>query len=251
MDMQQPPQATGPAPAAARVVAINAGVSDPSSTRLLTERLLSKIADDLGRADVEVDMKIIDLAPLAGDIANALTAGFPSTALREVIGELADADAVVAATPVYKAGISGLFKAFVDVLDNDLLVAKPVLLAGTAGTARHAMVVDDQMRPLFAFMRTLTTPGEHGVRPPRAQWHRTCDRRRGLDGLPTRIRRQRNAIGEGDRRRRLQLGPDAAGNRRLVQHATGDLLSAGCVVVTWWGRPSRGLTAGVGAPAFS
>jgi FMN reductase len=101
---------------------------------------------------------MVDLAPLATDIAKALTAGFPSEALREVIGDLATADAVIAATPVYKAGISGLFKAFVDILDNDLLVAKPVLLAGTAGTARHAMVVDDQMRPLFAFMRTLTIP---------------------------------------------------------------------------------------------
>lgn len=158
MDMHQLPPAMGPGPAAARVVAINAGVSDPSSTRLLTERLLSRIAADLGRADVEVETRIVDLAPLAGDIVGALTAGFPSAALREVIGDLATADAVVAATPVYKAGISGLFKAFVDVLDNDLLVAKPVLLAGTAGTARHAMVVDDQLRPLFAFMRTLTIP---------------------------------------------------------------------------------------------
>ncbi len=119
---------------------------------------MSRIAADLGRADVQVDTRIVDLAPLATDIAQALTAGFPSPALRAVIGELATADAVVAATPVYKAGVSGLFKTFMDVLDNDLLVAKPVLLAGTAGTARHAMVVDDQMRPLFAFMRTLTTP---------------------------------------------------------------------------------------------
>ena len=30
--------------------------------------------------------------------------------------------------------MSGLFKSFVDVLDNDLLVAKPVLLAATGGT---------------------------------------------------------------------------------------------------------------------
>ncbi len=140
------------------MLAISAGVSDPSSTRLLTERVASKVAADLSVNDVEVQTRIIDLAPLATDIARALTAGFPSDELRAVIGELATADAVIAATPVYKAGISGLFKAFVDVLDNDLLVAKPVLLAGTAGTARHAMVVDDQMRPLFAFMRTLTTP---------------------------------------------------------------------------------------------
>src|SRR5262249_8255451 len=53
---------------------------------------------------------------------------------------------------------SGLFKAFVDVLDNDLLVAKPVLLAATAGTSRHALVVDQQLRPLFGYMRALVLP---------------------------------------------------------------------------------------------
>ncbi len=158
MNRNQLPGTSGPRPAAVRVLALSAGVSDPSSTRLLTERVLSRVAADLSESDVEVQTRIIDLAPLATDIAKALTAGFPSEALREVIGDLATADAVIAATPVYKAGISGLFKGFVDILDNDLLVAKPVLLAGTAGTARHAMVVDDQMRPLFAFMRTLTVP---------------------------------------------------------------------------------------------
>lgn len=158
MTMHEQALSQGSRPSPVRVVAFSAGVSDPSSTRLLTERLLSRVAADLGASDVEVRTRLIDLAPLAGDIATALTAGFPGADLREVIGELAAADAVIAATPVYKAGISGLFKAFVDILDNDLLVAKPVLLAGTAGTARHAMVVDDQMRPLFAFLRTLTVP---------------------------------------------------------------------------------------------
>ena len=43
-------------------------------------------------------------------------------------------------------------------LDNDLIVAKPVLLAATGGTPRHALVIDDQMRPLFAYMRALTLP---------------------------------------------------------------------------------------------
>ena len=71
---------------------------------------------------------------------------------------LRSADAVVAATPVYKAGISGLFKSFVDLLDNDLMIAKPVLLAATAGTARHALVVDEAMRSLFTYMRALPVP---------------------------------------------------------------------------------------------
>jgi FMN reductase len=33
-----------------------------------------------------------------------------------------------------------------------------VVLAATAGTARHALVADDQMRPLFAYLRALTAP---------------------------------------------------------------------------------------------
>jgi FMN reductase len=44
------------------------------------------------------------------------------------------------------------------VLDDDLLIAKPVVLAATAGSSRHALVVDEQMRPLFAYMRALTLP---------------------------------------------------------------------------------------------
>ena len=43
-------------------------------------------------------------------------------------------------------------------LDDDLLIAKPVLLAATAGSSRHALVIDEQMRPLFAYMRALTLP---------------------------------------------------------------------------------------------
>ncbi|WP_239062234.1 NAD(P)H-dependent oxidoreductase [Streptomyces sp. SID13031] len=71
---------------------------------------------------------------------------------------MAAADAIIASTPVYKAAISGLFKSFIDLIDNDLLVAKPVILAATGGTARHAMVVDDHLRPLFAFLRAIPLP---------------------------------------------------------------------------------------------
>ncbi len=101
---------------------------------------------------------IVELGPLAVDIARATVSGLPSGQLQAAIERLAAADAIVASTPIYKAGISGLFKSVVDLLDNDLLVAKPVLLAATAGTSRHALVIDDQMRPLFAYMRALVLP---------------------------------------------------------------------------------------------
>ena len=141
-----------------RLVVINAGVSDPSSTRMLADRIAQKSLDRLSVAGFATSLSIIDLAPLAVDIAKAIVAGFPGEKVQAAIDTLARADAVIAATPVYKAGISGLFKSFIDLIDNDLLIAKPVVLAATAGTARHAMVGDEQMRPLFAFLRAMTMP---------------------------------------------------------------------------------------------
>jgi FMN reductase len=142
----------------ARLVVLSAGVSDPSSTRMLADRITQKSLDLLHEAGTPAAATIVELAPLAVDIARAAVSGFPDEQLQAAIQQLATADALIAATPVYKAGISGLFKSFVDVLDDDLLVAKPVLLAATAGSARHALVIDDQLRPLFAYLRALTLP---------------------------------------------------------------------------------------------
>jgi len=141
-----------------RVVLVSAGTGNPSSTRLLGDRVAQKTLDLLREAEAPATVSVIELGPLAVDIAKATVSGVNSADLQDAIERIAAADAVIAATPVYKAGISGLFKSFVDLLDNDLLVAKPVLLAATAGSARHALVVDEQMRPLFAYMRALSLP---------------------------------------------------------------------------------------------
>jgi FMN reductase len=141
-----------------RLVGISAGTSDPSTTRMLTDRAVRATATQLRNSARVVSAEVIELAPIAAQIAQSLVSGFPTEEVKEAIERLASADALVVTTPVYKAGISGLFKSFVDLLDNDLLIAKPVLLAATAGSARHAMVVDEQLRPLFAFMRTLPAP---------------------------------------------------------------------------------------------
>ena len=148
--------AAGTAPR--RLIVISAGTGEPSSTRMLADRIAQRTLELLRETDTPAVVGVIELAPLAVDIASAAVAGFPSEQLQAAIDQIASADAIIAATPVYKAGISGLFKSFIDVLDDDLLIAKPVLLAATAGSSRHALVVDEQMRPLFAYMRALTMP---------------------------------------------------------------------------------------------
>ena len=61
-------------------------------------------------------------------------------------------------TPVFSASYSGLFKSFFDVLEEGSLDGKPVLLGATAGTARHSLVLEFAMRPLFAYLRADVVP---------------------------------------------------------------------------------------------
>ena len=141
-----------------QLVVVSAGASDPSSTRLLADRISARVAlraEQRGRA---VSATVIDLRSLSQEIATALVSQLHGTRLTAAVEALASADGLVVSTPVYKAAASGLLTSFFHVLDNDLLIAKPVVLAATAGTARHALVVDEQLRSLFAFLRTLTAP---------------------------------------------------------------------------------------------
>lgn len=141
-----------------RLVVVSAGTSDPSSTRLLADRVAQRAATLGGERGHTVTIRVIDLRELATEITTALISPMVGPKLRDAITALGEADGIIASTPVYKAGPSGLFTSFFQVLDDDLLIAKPVVLAATAGTARHALVVDDQLRSLFAYLRTIVTP---------------------------------------------------------------------------------------------
>jgi FMN reductase len=141
-----------------QLTVVSAGTSDPSSTRLLADRIAGRTVDLAGRRGLAVTMAVIELRELAADISTATVSQVITPRLRQAIDALAAADGLVVSTPVYKAGPSGLFKSFFDLLDNDLLIGKPVILAATAGTARHALVADDQLRPLFAYLRALPVP---------------------------------------------------------------------------------------------
>lgn len=141
-----------------RLVVVAAGTSDPSSTRILADRLAQRVAAVAGRRGNEVTVQVVDLRELANEISTALVTPLAGPKLQKAIEALGQADGIIACTPVYKAAASGLFTSFFQVLDNDLLIAKPVVLAATAGTARHSLVVDDQLRPLFAYLRTVAVP---------------------------------------------------------------------------------------------
>jgi FMN reductase len=140
------------------LVVVTAGTSDPSTTRLLADRTAQRVADLASQRGSQVTTRVIDLRELATEITGAMVSRLVGPKLQEAIATLGEADGIIVSTPVYKAGLSGLFASFFQVLDNDLLIAKPTVLAATAGTARHALVVDEQLRSLFAYLRATSVP---------------------------------------------------------------------------------------------
>lgn len=147
-----------------RLAVLSAGLGVPSSTRLLADRLAEATAQALaarGVARTEVGVDVVELRALAHPLADRLVTGFPDAALEEAIGAVTGADALIAVTPVFSASYSGLFKTFFDVLEPGALEGVPVLMGATAGTARHSLVLEHAVRPLFSYLRA--TPTATGV----------------------------------------------------------------------------------------
>lgn len=140
------------------IAVVTAGLSQPSSTRLLADRLTEATTTRLRASGQDVLVEVVELRHLAHDLADHLLTGFPSKQLEQALSTVAHADALVAVTPIFSASYSGLFKTFFDVLEPESLVGKPTLIAATAGTARHSLALEHALRPLFSYLRAVVVP---------------------------------------------------------------------------------------------
>lgn len=137
---------------ARRIAVVSAGLSNPSSTRMLADRLAAEVVRELSERGIETTVDVIELRDLAHDITNNLLTGFAPVALESALNTVYSADALIAVTPIFSTSYSGLFKSFIDVLDPDALTGKPVLIGANAGTPRHSLAIDYAIRPLFAYL---------------------------------------------------------------------------------------------------
>ncbi|TDC40867.1 FMN reductase [Micromonospora sp. KC213] len=137
---------------------VSAGLSQPSSTRLLADQLAAATRDELVRRGHEVRVHVVELRDHAHDVVNHLLTGFPSAALRAPLDAVAGADGVIAVSPIFSASYSGLFKSFFDVLEPAALAGTPVLVGATGGTARHSLALEHALRPLFSYLRAVVVP---------------------------------------------------------------------------------------------
>jgi FMN reductase len=140
------------------LVVVSAGLSQPSSTRLLADRLSTAVDRHLRQAGIEPNLEVIELRDHAQDLTNDLLTGFPSPRLQAALDLVLAADGLIAVTPIFSASYSGLFKLFFDLVERDGFAGKPVLIAATGGTARHSLAVEHAVRPLFAYLNAAVVP---------------------------------------------------------------------------------------------
>ncbi|WEV59550.1 NAD(P)H-dependent oxidoreductase [Bifidobacterium sp. ESL0728] len=140
-----------------RLTVVNAGISEPSSTRRLAKEITKKTEAYLEATGKDVVVEMINLKEMAAEIAKASVTFESSNRLTAAITAVTAADGLIAASPIYKASYSGLFKEFWDLVPRDAITNMPMVLAATGGSNRHALVPDVVMRGLFAFFRAVPT----------------------------------------------------------------------------------------------
>lgn len=140
------------------IVVLTAGLRQPSSSRLLADRLAAASATALRERGHRPEIEVVELREYARELTNHLLTGFPATRLSQLIERVVDAEALIVVSPIFSGSYSGLFKTFFDVLDSDALIGKPVLIGATGGTARHSLALEYALRPLFSYLRTVVVP---------------------------------------------------------------------------------------------
>ena len=204
---------------AKQIVVVSAGLSTPSSTRQLADRLAADAAGILAERGVEVEVRTFELRDLAHDITNNLLLGFAPPKLEEALDAVASADGLIAVTPIFTTSYAGLFKSFIDVIDPQALRDLPVLLGATGGTPRHSLAIDYAMRPLFTYLHAI--PVTTGVFAATGDWGDGGD---GVRSLPDRIFRGAKEFAElVERTDRSEIVSDPFALDRPMGHLLGGL----------------------------
>ena len=142
-----------------RIVAVSGGLQRPSRTLALVEQLLDALTDAL-----PAQVRLVELGELVPRFGNVLHRTKLPADIEQVLRDIESADLLLVASPIFRGTYTGLFKHLFDFVHQDALIDVPVLLAATGGSDRHALAIDHQLRPLFAFFQSQTLPiGVYGT----------------------------------------------------------------------------------------
>lgn len=133
------------------IIGLSGSFGTPSKTRVLAEEAVRRAA-----VRFEQTSEVYDLGQFGPELGVARSFNDLGEEARRIVDQIVQAKAVVIASPVYKGSYPGLFKHLFDLIDPTWLAGKPILLAATGGGEKHALIIEHQLRPLFAFFEAQT-----------------------------------------------------------------------------------------------
>ncbi|HWU62149.1 MAG TPA: FMN reductase [Ensifer sp.] len=133
------------------IIGLSGSFSTPSKTRALAEEAVRRAV-----VRFEQTSEVYDLGQFGAELGLARSFADLGEEARQIVDNIVRAKALVIASPVYKGSYPGLFKHLFDLIDPAWLAGKPILLAATGGGEKHALIIEHQLRPLFAFFEAQT-----------------------------------------------------------------------------------------------
>jgi MsuE subfamily FMN reductase len=141
-----------------KLLAINGSLTPPPSR----SRVILDVALAGARFyDASVETEVLELRDFALDFCDGRTTDQYNSETRRALALVEEADAYLVSTPVYRASYTGALKNFFDLVPNDPggsdpLRGKVVGLLASGGSDHHYLVLEHQLRPLFAFFGAFT-----------------------------------------------------------------------------------------------
>jgi FMN reductase len=117
-----------------------------------------RFAGDRAAEQAEVSASVLSLGEHRVSFADGRPLDrYPDDTAR-VVGAIAAADAVLLASPVYRASFTGALKNLLDLTPVEALRGKPVGIVAMGATLHHYLGVDWQLRAVLAWFGALVVP---------------------------------------------------------------------------------------------
>ncbi|MEQ6376946.1 NADPH-dependent FMN reductase [Bacillaceae bacterium S4-13-58] len=125
-----------------------------SKTAILVDEVIKR-SEKLG-ADIEVEL--IDMKDYKVEIIDGRPSDQYNDDTKTIIKKIVDADFFVVGAPIYQASIPGVLKNLFDHLPMSVFESKVVAMVTNGGTERHALVAENQLKPILSFFKAIVCP---------------------------------------------------------------------------------------------
>jgi len=136
-----------------KLVLVVGAATPPGRLNAAVEHLATVLS-----ARPDIDVETISLAAQRLEICDGRKLEDYNGVTRAAVAQIAAADAVLLAAPVYRASFPGVLKNLLDLLPVEALRDKPVGIVAMGGSPHHYLAVDSHLRLVLAWFGAMTLP---------------------------------------------------------------------------------------------